>query len=337
MTNEHFDLITVGRVSMDLFAQNVGAPFEEVEGFDTSVGGSPVNIAIGASRLGLKSATLTAVGQDRVGDFVLRYLRNEGVATDYIPRKPNSHTGLAIVAVQPPDNFPLVFYRDNPADIHLSIDDVAALPLAESRAVLLSGTALSRGTCRDATLFTAKQASAHGVATFMDLDLRPDQWSHPQAFGMNVRAILPNLDVLIGTEEEFFALLAEDPTPLTEGQSVTGGHIEELEAHLTTLLTLTQGPEVLVVKRGAHGVTILTKNAPAIEAAGFPVEILNTVGAGDAFASGLIFGYLKGWDWYRCGRMGNACGALVVTRHGCSAALPYQQEAIDFIETRGGF
>ena len=91
------------------------------------------------------------------------------------------------------------------------------------------------------------------------------------------------------------------------------------------------------MKRGAHGVTILTKNAPAIEAAGFPVEILNTVGAGDAFASGLIFGYLKGWDWYRCGRMGNACGALVVTRHGCSAALPYQQEAIDFIETRGGF
>ena len=111
MTNKQFDLITMGRVSMDLYAQNVGAPLAEVEGFDTAVGGSPVNIAIGVSRLGLKSATLTAVGEDGIGDFVLRYLDNEGVATDYIPRKPNTRTGLAILAIQPPDKFPLVFYR----------------------------------------------------------------------------------------------------------------------------------------------------------------------------------------------------------------------------------
>ena len=335
MTDIKFDLITIGRVSMDLFAQNVGAPFEEVEGFDTSVGGSPVNIAIGASRMGLRSATLTAVGQDRVGDYVLRYLKNEGVSTDYIPRKPNSHTGLAIVAIQPPDQFPLVFYRDNPADIYVNIDDVTTLPLAQSRALLLSGTALSRGTCRDATLFAAKQASEHGVTTFMDLDLRPDQWSHANAFGVNVRTVLPSLDVVIGTEEEFLALLADDPHK--QGQHLSGGRIEELESKLDSLLNVTQGPEVLVVKRGAKGVTIMTKNNPAIEVASFPVDILNTVGAGDAFASGLIYGYIKGWDWYKCGRMGNACGALVVTRHGCSAAMPYQQEALDFIEARGGF
>ncbi len=335
--NKQFDLITMGRVGMDLFAQNVGAPFEEVIGFETAVGGSPVNIAIGTSRLGLNSAAFTAVGEDRVGDFVLRYLRDEGVTTDYIPRKPNCRTGLAIVAIQPPDQFPLVFYRDNPADIYLGIDDVAALPLANSRAVQISGTALSRGSCRDAMLFAAEQCSALDVTAFMDLDLRPDQWTHPRAFGLNVRTVLPHLDVVIGTEEEFYALLAEDPTPVLQGNNLTDAQIEELEGLLQTVLAETRGPETLVLKRGPRGVSIFTKTGDVIDAAGFPVEVLNTVGAGDAFASGLIYGYLKGWDWYKCGRMGNACGALVVTRHGCAKALPIEQEALDFIEDRGGF
>ncbi len=337
MTNKQFDLITMGRVGMDLFAQNVGAPFEEVTGFETAVGGSPVNIAIGTSRLGLNSAVFTAVGEDRVGDFVLRYLGDEGVTTDYIPRKPNCRTGLAIVAIQPPDQFPLVFYRDNPADIYLTIDDVTTLPLANSRAVQISGTALSRGSCRDAMLFAAEQCSALDVTTFMDLDLRPDQWTHPYAFGLNVRTILPHLDVVIGTEEEFYALLAEDPTSVLQGNNLTEVQIKELEKLLQTLLAAWQGPEALVLKRGPRGVSIFTKTSNVVDADGFPVEILNTVGAGDAFASGLIYGHLKGWDWYKCGRMGNACGAIVVTRHGCAKALPTEQEALNFIEERGGF
>ena len=253
MTEKQFDLITLGRVSMDLFAQNVGAPFAEVTGFDTSVGGSPVNIAIGLSRLGLKATTLTAVGEDEVGNFVLRYLQNEGVATDYIPRKPNTRTGMAIVAIQPPDKFPLVFYRDNPADIYLTIDDVLALPIAQSRAVLLSGTALSRGSCRDAILFAVEQARAHGVTTFMDLDLRPDQWMYPRAFGLNIRTVLPCLDVVIGTEEEFFAMLAGNPEAIMQGQAVTVDQRRELETRLKTLLATPHSPEVLVLKRGAQG------------------------------------------------------------------------------------
>ncbi len=337
MTYKQLDLITVGRVSMDLFAQNVGAAFEDVTGFETSVGGSPVNIAIGTSRLGLNSAAFTAVGQDRVGDFVLRYLGDEGVATDYIARKPNAHTGLAIVAIQPPDKFPLVFYRDNPADIHLTIDDAARLPIAHSRVVQISGTALSRGTCRDATLFVAEQCNTLGVTTFMDLDLRPDQWTHPHSFGLNIHTILPHLDVVIGTEEEFYALLAEDPAPVLQGKNLSDSQITKLDGLLQTLLGTSRGPDVLALKRGPRGVSIFTKTNDVVDAAGFSVDVLNTVGAGDAFASGLIYGYLKRWDWYKCGRMGNACGALVVTRHGCAKALPTEQEALDFIEERGGF
>ena len=337
MTNKQFDLITIGRVSLDLFAQNVGAAFEDVTGFETSVGGSPVNIAIGTSRLGLKSAAFTAVGLDLVGDFVLRYLRDEGVATDYIPRKPNAHTGLAIVAIQPPDTFPLVFYRENPADIHLTIDDATMLPIAHSRVVQISGTALSRGTCRDATLFIANQCNILGVTTFIDLDLRPDQWTHPHSFGLNIHTILPHLDVVIGTEQEFFALLAEDPTPVLQGNNLSDSQITLLDELLQPMLATSQKPDVLVLKRGPRGVSIFTKTSDVVHVAGFSVDILNTVGAGDAFASGLIYGYLKGWDWYKCGRMGNACGALVVTRHGCSKAMPFEQEVLDFIEKRGGF
>lgn len=337
MTDYRWDLITMGRVSMDLFAQDVGVPFSEVTGFDTSVGGCPVNIAIGASRLGLRSATLTAVGEDLVGDFVLRYLQDQQVATEFIPRKPNARTAVAMVAIQPPSTFPLVFYRDNPADIYLTVDDVLALPLASTRAVMLSGTALSRGTCRDAVLFAAEQARTSGVITFMDLDLRPDQWSNPRAFGLSIRAILSRLNVIIGTEEEFHAALADDPTQVMMGNVISDAERDALDDHLNGLLATVQSPPVLVVKQGARGATIHCNDESVIEVPGFPVEILNTVGAGDAFASGLLYGYLKGWDWYRCGRMGNACGALVVTRHGCSEALPREEEVLAFIEARGGF
>ncbi len=322
---------------MDLFSQNIGVPFVEIEGFETSVGGSPVNIAIGSSRLGLKTATLTAVGEDEVGKFVRRYLEDEGVDTQYIPTKPNTRTGMAVVGIQPPDKFPLVFYRENPADIYLTIEDALALPLAQSQVVLLSGTALSRGNCRDATLFAAEQAQLADVTTFMDLDLRPDQWAHPRAYGLNIRAILPNLDVIIGTEEEFFAALAPDPAQVMTGKPVTESQQQILETYLYDLLAAPSRAYTLVVKRGARGVSIYTQQGDVINAAGFPIEVLNTVGAGDAFASGLIYGYRQGWAWYKSARMGNACGALVVTRHGCSKAMPYKREALAFIEEHGGF
>lgn len=329
-----FDLITLGRVSMDLFSENIGAPFEQIESFETSVGGSPTNIAIGSSRLGLNVAAITAVGEDNTGDFVINYLKNEKVSTDFVPRKANTRTGMAVVGVQPPAQFPLVFYRDNASDIYLTIDDIEKAPIAESRALLLSGTALSRGTCRDATLHAADIASAASTIVFMDLDLRPDQWTHSRAYGLNVRPVFPSLNVLIGTEEEFFAALSSKPEPIMQGQSVK--HKQELEALLKSLLA-THPKLTLVVKRGADGVSILKHNLPDQNVAGFPVEVLNTVGAGDAFASGLIYGRLQDWDWHKSARLANACGALVVTRNGCARAFPYKEEIQSFIDDNGGY
>lgn len=329
-----YDLITVGRVSMDLFSLQIGAPFSEIESFDTSVGGSPVNIAIGVSRLGLQTATLTAVGADPVGDFVLNFLQKQGVDTQLIARNADARTGLAVLGIEPPDRFPLVFYRENPADIHLSIDDAMAAPIAESRGLLLSGTALSRGDCRDATRYAAEIAAAAPTVTYLDLDLRPDQWRHPRAYGVNLRSLLPWVDVIIGTEEEFYAALAPNPEPIMAKAATT----DAMKAELDTLIggvRQRQPSATLVLKRGAEGVRIY--HAAGVEdVAGYPVEVVNTVGAGDAFASGLIYGRVQGWDWRKAGSFGNACGALVVTRHGCSKAMPYQEEVQTFLANRTG-
>ncbi|MDE2855917.1 MAG: 5-dehydro-2-deoxygluconokinase [Chloroflexota bacterium] len=325
-----YDLITAGRVSMDLFARDIGAAFHDISAFESGVGGSPVNIAIGASRLGLKSIAFTAVGDDEVGRFVRHYLGAERVNTDFISVKKGRRTGMAVVGVQPPDNFPLLFYRENPADIHLSIDEATKLPLAEARALSLSGTALSRGSARDCCLFLAERAAAQGMTSFIDLDLRPDQWSHPLAFGLHIRRLLPLVAVVIGTEEEFWAALSPAPEAVMAGESVT----DREGLHQMLRAQARDSKAVLVLKRGERGVRVYAGRSTT-DAPGFPVEIVNTVGAGDGFASGLIYGWAQGWDWNKAARFANACGALVVTRHGCARALPYRHEVEAFINERG--
>ncbi len=324
------DLITVGRVSLDLFALDIGAEFQDITGFETGVGGSPVNIAIGASRLGLKSIAFTAVGDDPVGQFVHRFLENEQVNTDFIPIKAGRRTGMAVVGVQPPDRFPLLFYRENPADIHLTIEDAKQLPLDQVRALSLSGTALSQGGAYDVSLYLAEEASTRAIMTFIDLDLRPDQWSHPLAFGLHLRRALPLCDVIIGTEEEFYAALSPKPEAVMAGENVTD--LKELHSLLRDYAN--KHGARLLLKRGDRGVRLYQQGAHT-DVPGFPVAVVNTVGAGDGFASGLIYGWARGWRWEEAARFANACGALVVSRHGCARALPNRREVETFIKAQG--
>ena len=332
-----FDLITMGRSSIDLYSNDVGSPFVEITNFAAYVGGSPTNIAVGAQRLNVRTALLTAVGSDPVGDFILNFLNKEGVETRYIPRKPNARSSAVILGIEPPDKFPLVFYRDNAADIQLTIDDVIAMPFEGYRAFEFAGTNLSREPSRSATFFAVEQAKKYNATVFFDIDFRADQWQEVRAFGVNARAILRNADVALGTEEEILAAMLADPAQLKIKHSqisapeITGN----LEVAIQSILDL--GPSTLVVKRGAKGATVYQKGHLPLEVPGFPVEIYNILGAGDAFASGLIYGYLKRWDWYKAARMGNACGAIVVTRHGCANFMAYEEEALKFIEERGGF
>ena len=332
-----FDLITMGRSSIDLYSNDVGSPFVEITNFAAYVGGSPTNIAVGAQRLNVKTALLTAVGNDPVGDFILHFLNKEGIETGYIPRKPNARSSAVVLGIEPPDKFPLVFYRDNAADVQLTIDDVSATPFEHCRAFEFAGTNLSREPSRSATFFAVEQAKKGKATVFFDIDFRADQWHDVRAFGVNARAVLRNVDVALGTEEEILAAMLTDPSQLKIKHSqisapeITG----DLGDSIQTILAL--GPSTLVVKRGAKGATIFQKGQTSVDVPGFPVEVYNILGAGDAFASGLIYGYLKGWDWYKSARMGNACGAIVVTRHGCANFMAYEEEALRFIEERGGF
>ena len=340
MTDKSYDILSMGRSSIDLYSNDVGAAFEDITSFAAYVGGCPTNISVGTRRLGLRVALLTAVGEDKVGDFILHFLQQEGVDTRFIPRKPGTRSSAVVLGIEPPDRFPLTFYRDNAADIALTIDDVLHAPVADSRVLLISGTGLSREPSRSATLFAAEVARHAGATVALDIDFRPDQWHDPRAFGVTVRSALRLVDIVIGTEDEINAAMLSDPAQVHLSHSqVSDAHVSgDVDAAVRGLLDC--GPRTLAQKRGSAGARIHhigpDGSLSQIDAPGYPVEIYNILGAGDAFAAGFLCGAIKGWDWYKAARLGNACGAIVVTRHGCANFMPTFDEVMAFVEPRGG-
>jgi 5-dehydro-2-deoxygluconokinase len=336
-----YDVIAMGRSSIDLYSNDIGAPFVDITSFAAYVGGCPTNISVGTRRLGLRSALLTAVGDDQVGEFILHFLHNEGVETRFIPHKQGRRSSAVVLGIEPPDRFPLTYYRDNCADIELTIDDVLATPIAGSHALLISGTGLSKEPSRSATLFAAETAHREGGQVMLDIDFRPDQWHDPRAFGVTLRSALRLVDVVVGTEDEINAVMLTDPSQisLTHSQVSDARVSGDINAAIRALLDL--GPQVLAHKRGAAGSTVhLVLNGDVvtqIEAPGFPVKVENILGAGDAFASGFLYGLVNGWDWYRTARLANACGAILVTKHGCANFMPTYEEVMTFIQNHGGF
>jgi 5-dehydro-2-deoxygluconokinase len=332
-----YDLITMGRSSIDLYANEVGAAFVDIKSFAAYVGGSPTNIAVGAQRLGLKTAVLTALGDDPVADFVLNFLKQEKVETKFIPRKPGTRTSAVVLGIEPPDKFPLVYYRDNCADNELSMDDVLKTPIDQCRIFEFSGTGLSRDPSRSSTLFAAERARAAGATVILDLDFRPNQWHDTRAFGVVVRSTLPLVDIVLGTEDECRAVTLTDATQVSVAHSQISG--AQVRGDLATAVAAIQarGPGTVVVKTGEKGAALFESGSQPVEVPGFPVKVYNVLGAGDAFAAGFIYGLAKGWDNFKAARMGNAGGAIVVTRHGCANFMAYEQEALQFVAERGGW
>ena len=332
-----YDVITYGRSSIDLYSNNIGSSFVEIKEFGAFVGGSPLNIAVGAKRLGLNSALLTAVGNDMVGKFLLNFLKKEGVETAFIPVKDNARTSAVILGIEPPDNFPLVYYRDNCADSKINIDDVMKADIANSRLIEFSATALNIEPSRSAAFYAAERAVENSIPVLVDLDFRADQWHDPRAYGVTARAFLNYCTMAIGTEEEILATMLKYPSQIKiknqqiSAPEISGNVDESIKAILKT------GVEALIVKRGEKGSSVFLKDGTVIDVPGFPVEVVNILGAGDAFAAGFIYGYLHGWDWFKACRMANACGAILVTKHGCANFNPTLNEAMSFIQSKGGF
>ena len=322
------DLIAIGRSSIDLYSQDIGVPFKEISGFNAFVGGSPLNISVGCSRLGLKSTLLTAVGKDKVGEFILNFLNKENVNTEFIPTKENARSSAVLLGIEPPDKFPLVFYRDNAADTLINADDVNNANIANHKVLLVNGTALNKEPSRGSTIHAIETAKKNSVKVIMDLDFRADQWKDYRSFGHVVRSIMSKIDITIGTEEEVLASMLKDSSQVTiKHQQISSPEIRgDLNKSIEGLIKL--GTGVLIVKRGKDGASYFDKNFKRRDVKGFPVKILNVLGAGDAFASGFIYGLIQKWSIEKSIKMGNACGSHVVTKKGCANFMPTLEEAL---------
>jgi len=327
------DLLTVGRSSVDLYGEQVGGRLEEMASFAKYVGGSPTNTAVGAARLGLRAAVLTRVGDDHFGRFIREELIRCGVDVSGVITDPRRLTALAVLGIRDERRFPLLFYRENCADMALCEADVDVALVTRAGAVLINGTHLSQEGVRGASRKVAGLARAAGGRVVFDIDYRPVLWGlTAQDAGENryvasaavtrqLQEVAPLCDLIVGTEEEFHIL---------------GGSADTITA-LRAVRTLT--PALLVCKLGADGCVAFAgeiggKLESGVKVPGFDVEVFNILGAGDAFMSGFLRGWLKALPLETCCRYGNACGALVVSRHGCAPAMPTWTELSSFLERR---
>jgi 5-dehydro-2-deoxygluconokinase len=296
------DLITMGRVGVDLYPEQIGVSLAEVETFAKSLGGSATNVAVAAARLGLRSAVITKVGDDPFGPYVRGALRGFGVDDSFVGTHPSLRTPVVFCEIHPPDDFPLLFYREPQApDMMLSADELDFDAIRATRVFWTTGTGLSAEPSREATL--AALASREGGITVHDLDHRPMFWSDESEAGHWARAALRHATVAVGNREEVaVAVRTRDP-------------------YAASAALLDLGVELAVVKRGPEGVLARTREQ-LVELAPVPVEVVNGLGAGDAFGGALVYGLVNQWPLERTIRLANAAGAFVAGQLACADAMP---------------
>ncbi|MFQ1014101.1 bifunctional 5-dehydro-2-deoxygluconokinase/5-dehydro-2-deoxyphosphogluconate aldolase [Avibacterium paragallinarum] len=330
MKEKTLDLICLGRVAVDLYAQQIGCRLEDVTSFAKYLGGSSGNVAYGTAVQGVKSSMLARVGDEHMGRFLREELQRVGVDTSHLITDKDRLTALVILGIKDQDTFPLIFYRDNCADMAITEEDFDEEYIASAKALAITGTHLSHPKTRQAVLTALAYAGRNGTKRLLDIDYRPVLWGltslgdgetryiDSEAVTQSLQEVLHHFDVLVGTEEEFH---------------IAGGSTDTLTA-LKNVRKVSQA--TLVCKRGALGCSVFEGDIPddldgGINVYGVRVEVLNVLGAGDAFMSGLLRGYINGESWEQCCRYANACGALVVSRHGCAPAMPTKIELDNYL------
>ena len=331
MNERRIDFIGLGRAAVDFYGEQIGGRLEDMRSFAKYIGGSPCNTAIGGSRLGLNTAIITRVGDEHMGRFVRETMIAEGVDVSHVRTDPDRLTALAILGIKDKKTFPLLFYRENCADMAIEETDFSADFIASSKAMLVSGTHFSTEKVFRASRTAMRYARQSGTKVVWDIDYRPVLWGLTgKGLGENrfvadagvsdhLRSILPDCDLVVGTEEEVH---------------IAGGSTDTLEA-LRRIRGLTDA--VLVLKRGPMGCVVYPDAIPeriddGIIGRGFPIEVYNVLGAGDAFMAGFLRGWLRDEPLETCCTYANACGAIVVSRHACSPEAPKWAELQDFLQ-----
>lgn len=320
---EPYDVITMGRIGVDIYPLQTGVPLARAETFGKFLGGSPSNVAVAAARLGRRTALITRTGRDPFGDYLHQALEEFGVDDRWVSAVPEYPTPVTFCEIFPPDHFPLYFYRQPKApdlEIHSGELDLDAVRAA--RVFWMTGTGLCAEPSRTATLAAlrarspAPDASGPPRVTVFDLDWRPMFWGEGAA-GENAgaetarthyREALTHATVAVGN--------------IDECEIATG----EREPHAAARALLGSGPELAVVKQGPAGVLAVHRDGTTAEIPPLPVDVVNGLGAGDAFGGALCHGLLAGWDTEHVMRYANAAGAIVASRLACSSAMPFPHE-----------
>lgn len=304
----------LGRVIVDLYADQLQTPLSAVSSFSKYLGGSAGNTAFGLGRLGANVGLISRVGPDEFGTFLLQRLQAEGVSTEMVKRDPVNPTALAFAAIFPPGDSKVLFYRKPCADNHLSLHDIDPEKLGGM--LVLAATALAESPAREAALYALQQNRARGGVNVMDVDWRPNLWADHEAARTYYRIAVGLTDIVIANEPEL---------------EFVGGTADPQEAAERVMAL---GPRRVVAKRGGAGVMLFGEGGP-LSVAPFKVEVMNTLGAGDGFGAAYCYAVSQGWAPERCLTFAAAAGAIVVSRHSCSEAMPTRAEIEALVAAQG--
>jgi 5-dehydro-2-deoxygluconokinase len=305
---EPYDVITMGRIGVDLYPLRIGVPLAQVDTFGKFLGGSATNVAVGAARLGRRTAVITRTGQDAFGDYLHQALGEFGVDDRWVTPVAAYPTPVTFCEVFPPDDFPLYFYRRPKApDLEIHEHELDLDAVRDARVFWMTGTGLCAEPSRTATLAALAHRGRTGTTVF-DLDWRPMFWTDPDEARPYYAQALEHATVAVGN--------------LDECEVATG----EREPHAAARALLAAGVELAVVKQGPKGVLAVHRDGTQAQVPPVPVEVVNGLGAGDAFGGALCHGLLANWELERIMRYANAAGAIVAARLACSSAMPYAAE-----------
>lgn len=305
------DVVVLGRIGYDLYSEEPNVPLPQVRRFSRYLGGSSANMAVGLSRLGARVGIISCLGDDSLSEFLTGFLQGERVDTSRVKTAPGFLPSLCLTEVTPPDRFPQVFYRHEAVDIQLRTTDEDMDYLSRARMFITNGTSLCMSPSRESTYRALERAKKAGCRVVFDVDYRPMSWEGPEAAGLAVRLALPYVDVLIGNQLEL-------------GLVADCADLDEAVAKLRNTIPM------LVSKLGAEG-TRVWQGDQSVFLPPYEVEVVTTIGAGDGFASGFLYGQLQGLSVEESLHYGNAAAAIVVSRLSCSEAMPTLDEVREII------
>lgn len=318
--NRPLDLIAIGRLCVDLNANEIHRPMEETSTFTKYVGGSPANIAIGSSRLGLKTGFIGKVSDDQMGRFIVDYLKKNNVDTsNVVTDHTGAVTGLAFTEILSPEECSILMYRDNVADLKLDVSNISEEYIKQTKAMLISGTALAASPSREAVFLALEYARKHNVTIFFDLDYRPYTWKSSMETSIYYRLAAEKCNVIIGTREEF------DMMEILER--------EQLSDEETAQKWFDYNADIVVIKHGVNGSKAYMKNGEVYRGGIFKTKVLKTFGAGDSYASAFIYGLMQGWEVPKAMEFGSASASIVISKHSSSDAMPTSDEIEAFIQS----